>query len=117
MLWEMGRKGEDALTRGGVDPLTGTSLAAETDGRTGGESRLKAGCSQDWPPHKAGGLEIRRRLTTCPTMRAPRTLASNPAKRLMRALALPPARCRAPALCAARTAAPGGRTISRQLAS
>ena len=32
--------------------LAGTSLAAETDGRAAGESRLKAGCSQDWPPHK-----------------------------------------------------------------
>jgi len=30
------------------------SLAVETDERMGGKSRLKAGCSQDWPPHKAG---------------------------------------------------------------
>jgi len=43
------------------------SLAAETDAHTGGESRLKADCSQDWLPHKAGRLTIGRRLPTCPT--------------------------------------------------
>ena len=31
---------------------SGMSLAVETDARAGGESRLKAGCSQDWLPHK-----------------------------------------------------------------
>src|SRR5580693_4296851 len=32
--------------------LTGASLSAETSGCPGEESRLKAGCSQDWLPHK-----------------------------------------------------------------
>jgi hypothetical protein len=32
--------------------LTGASLAAVTSGCPGEESRLKAGCSQDWLPHK-----------------------------------------------------------------
>jgi hypothetical protein len=32
--------------------LTGASLAAETDESRDEESRLKAGCSQDWLPHK-----------------------------------------------------------------
>src|ERR1700693_4455728 len=32
--------------------LAGTSLAAEASGCPGEESRLKAGCSQDWLPHK-----------------------------------------------------------------
>jgi hypothetical protein len=31
----------------------GPSLAAETAGCAGEQSRLKAGCSQDWLPHKA----------------------------------------------------------------
>jgi hypothetical protein len=31
----------------------GTSLAAEIDVTRGEESRLKAGCSQDWLPHNA----------------------------------------------------------------
>jgi len=33
------------------------------------KSRLKAGCSQDWLPHRAGRLTIGRRLPTCPTNR------------------------------------------------
>src|SRR5580700_2905734 len=33
--------------------LTGASLAAETDESRDEESRLKAGCSQDWLPHNA----------------------------------------------------------------
>jgi hypothetical protein len=32
---------------------SGASLAAETDLSQGEVSRLKAGCSQDWLPHKA----------------------------------------------------------------
>ena len=36
--------------------LAGTSLAAETDESRDEESRLKAGCSQDWLPHKARGF-------------------------------------------------------------
>jgi hypothetical protein len=32
--------------------LSGTSLAAETDSARNEKSRLKAGCSQDWLPHK-----------------------------------------------------------------
>src|SRR6202041_2049413 len=32
--------------------LTGASLAAETDESRDEVSRLKAGCSQDWLPHK-----------------------------------------------------------------
>jgi hypothetical protein len=32
--------------------LAGTSLGAETDESRDEESRLKAGCSQDWLPHK-----------------------------------------------------------------
>jgi hypothetical protein len=36
--------------------LTGSSLAAETNESQDGESRLKAGCSQDWLPHKARGF-------------------------------------------------------------
>ena len=69
------------VTREGVhtndrDPL-GASLASETGGCTDEKSRLKAGCSQDWLPHKAaspqprqawhlaaGGLTIRSRLPT-----------------------------------------------------
>src|ERR1700678_1089038 len=38
---------------GGPVP-SGASLAAETGESQGEESRLKAGCSQDWLPHKAG---------------------------------------------------------------
>src|SRR5580658_9711901 len=34
--------------------LSGASLAAETGGCAGEEGRLKAGCSQDWLPHKTG---------------------------------------------------------------
>jgi hypothetical protein len=37
--------------------LTGASLAAETDESRDEESRLKAGCSQDWLPHKRPGPE------------------------------------------------------------
>jgi len=33
--------------------LTGASLAAETNVTRGEERRLKAGCSQDWLPHKS----------------------------------------------------------------
>jgi hypothetical protein len=33
--------------------LPGTSLAAETFAARYEKSRLKAGCSQDWLPHKA----------------------------------------------------------------
>src|SRR5271156_6051013 len=36
--------------------LMGASLAAETNESRDGESRLKAGCSQDWPPHEARGF-------------------------------------------------------------
>jgi hypothetical protein len=32
--------------------LTAASLAAETDVMRDKDSRLKAGCSQDWLPHK-----------------------------------------------------------------
>jgi hypothetical protein len=32
--------------------LAGASLAAENDFSLGEESRLKAGCSQDWLPHR-----------------------------------------------------------------
>ena len=35
------------------------SLAAETDVYAGGKRRLKAGCSQDWPPHKQANLPYR----------------------------------------------------------
>jgi hypothetical protein len=35
--------------------LAGASLAAETDELRDEESRLKAGCSQDWLPHKEYG--------------------------------------------------------------
>jgi len=34
-------------------PTAGASLAAETRAFAVGASRLKAGCSQDWLPHKA----------------------------------------------------------------
>src|SRR5271154_1689239 len=43
----------------------GASLAAETNESRDGESRLKAGCSQDWLPHKARGFlgsNLRRRV-------------------------------------------------------
>jgi hypothetical protein len=36
----------------GVGPRAGTSLAVETVAALDEESRLKAGCSQDWLPHK-----------------------------------------------------------------
>jgi hypothetical protein len=36
--------------------LAGASLAAETFAARYEKSRLKAGCSQDWLPHKAGGF-------------------------------------------------------------
>jgi hypothetical protein len=41
-----------AFTTSDRRSLVGASLAAETDGIAGEESRLKAGCSQDWLPHK-----------------------------------------------------------------
>ncbi len=34
-------------------------LAAETDGLTGGRSRLKVDCSQNWLPHKAASVKVR----------------------------------------------------------
>jgi hypothetical protein len=43
--------GRNAFTRLTAIPL-GVSLAAETGRYPGEESRLKAGCSQDWLPHK-----------------------------------------------------------------
>src|SRR5271155_3484320 len=45
----------------------GASLAAETNESQNGESRLKAGCSQDWLPHKARGFlgsYLRRRASS-----------------------------------------------------
>src|SRR5271155_3898280 len=45
----------------------GASLAAETNESQDGESRLKAGCSQDWLPHKARGFlgsNLRRRASS-----------------------------------------------------
>jgi hypothetical protein len=46
----------------------GASLAAETGESRDEESRLKAGCSQDWLPHKAGRFANRPQVwTTCPT--------------------------------------------------
>src|SRR5580692_981962 len=44
--------------------LAGASLVAETDESRDEDSRLKAGCSQDWLPHKAGRLSI----ATCGTL-------------------------------------------------
>jgi hypothetical protein len=47
--------------------LAGASLAEKTDEPQDGESRLKAGCSQDWPPHKARGFlgsNLRRRASS-----------------------------------------------------
>jgi hypothetical protein len=44
--------------------LAETSLAAETDESRDEESRLKAGCSQDWLPHMR--LDRERALATCP---------------------------------------------------
>jgi hypothetical protein len=35
---------------------SGASLAAKTDSARYEKSRLKAGCSQDWLPHKVGGF-------------------------------------------------------------
>jgi len=55
--------------------LAGTSLAAETDESRDEESRLKAGCSQDWLPHKARGfLESvnAARISACATVKYPR---------------------------------------------
>src|SRR5580704_10322061 len=49
------REGRSAFTRVG-DGGFGMSLAAETGWCAGEESRLKAGCSQDWLPHKAAPL-------------------------------------------------------------
>jgi hypothetical protein len=43
--------------------LAGRPLAAETGGCAGEESRLKAGCSQDWPPHKARSCMQRKDST------------------------------------------------------
>jgi hypothetical protein len=40
---------DDRLCRMG---LRVCGVQAETDARAGEESRLKAGCSQDWLPHK-----------------------------------------------------------------
>jgi hypothetical protein len=37
---------------------SGASLAAETGECAGEESRLKAGCSQDWLPHKDEGCDL-----------------------------------------------------------
>jgi len=42
------------------------SLAAESGAVRDEASRLKAGCSQDWLPHKAGRLTIGRRLNNLP---------------------------------------------------
>ena len=36
---------------------SGAPLAAETGVTRGEESRLKAGCSQDWLPHLVGGVD------------------------------------------------------------
>jgi hypothetical protein len=38
--------------------LAGTSLAAETFAARYEKSRLKAGCSQDWLPHKLLGINV-----------------------------------------------------------
>jgi hypothetical protein len=46
------RKGEKRVHMSERRSLAGASLAAETSGSPGEESRLKAGCSQDWLPHK-----------------------------------------------------------------
>jgi len=43
--------------------LAGASLAAETYVSRGEESRLKAGCSQDWLPHIAASRKRRRGLS------------------------------------------------------
>src|ERR1700722_6098983 len=65
-----------AFTRGDRRSPSGTSLAVETDRRTSGESRLKAGCTVESPGQPVentlgvmtGRLAIGRRLATCPAI-------------------------------------------------